>query len=294
MIEMCAALGPPCCWPARPPRRTPRRPTVIARDLRKLAMLALPHGIKVAYEGLSWGRTINESRRAWAVVEPADCANLGIGIDSFHASPATPLDDAATSTRTRSSSCSCRLHVAGDPLRGERIDTARHFRVFPGEGVHSAGGRAGARARPPGLPRRLQLRGLQRRLPAAAAAAVAERARRSAAGWRGRPAALDRRCRGACSCAAVCDPESGVPAEAERSVLPPPPPPLPPAARRAAWSRHTSGPGALARSQGLMNPSGRPRPAATQTSTRGRSVAFAELAQLAAETPAQAAGVCWD
>ena len=31
----------------------------IARDLRRLAMLAVPQGIKVAFEALSWGRTIN-------------------------------------------------------------------------------------------------------------------------------------------------------------------------------------------------------------------------------------------
>ena len=38
----------------------------IARDLRKLALLALPHGIRVAFEGLSWGRHINEVHQAWA------------------------------------------------------------------------------------------------------------------------------------------------------------------------------------------------------------------------------------
>jgi hypothetical protein len=43
---------------------------VLARDLRKLAMLALPLGIRVAYEGLSWGRTINEFTTAWDIVLP--------------------------------------------------------------------------------------------------------------------------------------------------------------------------------------------------------------------------------
>ena len=71
MLEMCAALGARCCWPARRPRRHASDDRdAIARDLRKLAMLALPLGIRVAYEGLSWGRTINEFTAAWDVVVP--------------------------------------------------------------------------------------------------------------------------------------------------------------------------------------------------------------------------------
>ena len=112
---------------------------VIARDLRKLAMLALPHGIKIAYEALSWGRHLNEMHQAWEAVERADMPNLGIGVDSYHVF--------ATNTALQ--------HLDGiDPARiylvqladfmwqetrtaQERMETARHFRVFPGEGVHS-------------------------------------------------------------------------------------------------------------------------------------------------------------
>jgi sugar phosphate isomerase/epimerase len=112
----------------------------IARDLRKLAMLAVPCRIRIAYEALSWGRHVNEYTQAWDLVAEADRANLGLAIDSFHI--------LATGTSTE------RLEevVAGKVVlvqladfmwreirsREERIDTARHFRVFPGEGVHSA------------------------------------------------------------------------------------------------------------------------------------------------------------
>jgi 2-keto-myo-inositol isomerase len=61
----------------------PRATDAIARDLRKLAMMALPLGIKVAYEGLSWGRHINDCVGAWDR-QRADAPNLGIGVDSFH------------------------------------------------------------------------------------------------------------------------------------------------------------------------------------------------------------------
>ncbi|MDE2618203.1 MAG: sugar phosphate isomerase/epimerase, partial [Burkholderiales bacterium] len=66
----------------------------LVRDLRKLAMLAIPLGIRVVYEGLSWGRTINEFTTAWDVVSRADMPNLGIGLDSFHIFAAkTPLEE---------------------------------------------------------------------------------------------------------------------------------------------------------------------------------------------------------
>jgi sugar phosphate isomerase/epimerase len=112
----------------------------LARDLRKLAMLAVPLGIRIAYEGLSWGRHVNEYTQAWEIVEAADHPNLGLGMDSFHVlATATGLDafDLLDPDKiflvqladfmwqeTRSSE--------------ERMNTARHFRVFPGEGVHSA------------------------------------------------------------------------------------------------------------------------------------------------------------
>ncbi|HUL64248.1 MAG TPA: sugar phosphate isomerase/epimerase family protein [Burkholderiaceae bacterium] len=140
MLEMCAALGArvllACSSTSQHASQDPQR---IARDLRKLAMLALPHGVRVAYEALSWGRTINEFPAAWDAVTEADCPNLGIGIDSFH----------ILATRT-----GLEQIEDLDPLKiylvqlsdfmwqetrspEERIATARHFRVFPGEGVHS-------------------------------------------------------------------------------------------------------------------------------------------------------------
>jgi len=140
MLAMCAALG--CrvllaCSSTSPHASVD--PDAIARDLRKLAMLALPLQIKVAFEGLSWGRTINQYTEAWDVVCRADMPNLGIGIDSYHVfATQTPLDalddvDPAKIFLVQLSD------FMWDEVRTpqERIDTARHFRVFPGEGVHS-------------------------------------------------------------------------------------------------------------------------------------------------------------
>ena len=141
MLDMCHALGSRvllCC--SSTSSHATNESGALIRDLQKLSMLAVPYGIRIAYEALSWGRHVNEYTQAWDLVAEADRANLGLAIDSFHI--------LATGTSTE------RLEevVAGKIVlvqladfmwreirsREERIDTARHFRVFPGEGVHSA------------------------------------------------------------------------------------------------------------------------------------------------------------
>jgi sugar phosphate isomerase/epimerase len=140
MLEMCAALGSKVLLACS---STSRHATddldLIAADLRKLAMLAVPLGIKVAYEGLSWGRTVNEFTTSWDVVCRADCPNLGIGLDSFHIFAAkTPLDSIDELDPERIFLVQLSDFMWQDtPSFEERMATARTFRVFPGEGVHS-------------------------------------------------------------------------------------------------------------------------------------------------------------
>jgi sugar phosphate isomerase/epimerase len=112
---------------------------LIARDLRKLAMLAIPHGIRVTYEALSWGRSIEEFPAAWDVVMRADMPNLGLGLDSFHMfATKTSLDEIQWLDPERIFLVQL-ADFMWQEIRSveERIATARHFRVFPGEGAHS-------------------------------------------------------------------------------------------------------------------------------------------------------------
>lgn len=111
----------------------------IAADLRKLALLAVPHGIKVAFEALSWGRHLSEVHQAWDVVQRADCPNLGLGIDSYHIFATNTalelLDDVDPAKIYLVQLADFMWQETRTPQ--ERMETARHFRVFPGEGVHS-------------------------------------------------------------------------------------------------------------------------------------------------------------
>ena len=140
MLEMCHAVGSKLLLVcSSTSTHASVDPDVAARDLRKLAMLALPLGIKVAYEGLSWGRTINEFNTAWDVVCRADAPNLGLGIDSFHAvATKTSLDDLDLIDPDKIFLVQLADFMWNEvPSFEERMNTARHFRVFPGEGVHS-------------------------------------------------------------------------------------------------------------------------------------------------------------
>jgi sugar phosphate isomerase/epimerase len=112
----------------------------IVRDLRKLAMLAIPLDIKVAYEGLSWGRSVNEFTAAWDIICRANAPNLGLGLDSYHIfATQSSLDDLDLLLPEKIFLVQL-ADFMWQEVRTveERVTTARHFRVFPGEGVHSS------------------------------------------------------------------------------------------------------------------------------------------------------------
>ena len=140
MLEMCAALD---CRVLLVCSSTSTHATndldAMARDLRQLAMLAVPLNIRIAFEGLSWGRTVNEFTTAWDVVCRADVPNLGLGLDSYHVVAAkTSLDDLDMLDPQKIFLVQL-ADFMWTEVRSfeERMTTARHFRVFPGEGVHS-------------------------------------------------------------------------------------------------------------------------------------------------------------
>jgi 2-keto-myo-inositol isomerase len=139
MLEMCNGLGAPVllACSSTSAHAAGERELLVA-DLRKLAMLALPLGIRIAYEALSWGRHVNLLPQAWDIVQEADRANLGLCIDSYHAianrkEPAR-MDDIHPDKVFLVQLSDFLWQETRTPE--DRIETARHYRVFPGEGVH--------------------------------------------------------------------------------------------------------------------------------------------------------------
>jgi sugar phosphate isomerase/epimerase len=140
MLEMCRALHSRVlliCSSASP--HATGETGALVKDLRKLAMLAVPLDIRVAYEALSWGRHVNLYTQAWEIVQAAERSNLGLAIDSYHIlahqSGLEPLEEIeARKVFLVQLSDFLWQEV---PSAQDRIETARHARVFPGEGVHS-------------------------------------------------------------------------------------------------------------------------------------------------------------
>lgn len=114
-------------------------PEKIAKDLRKLAFLALPKGIRIAYKGLSWSRTVKDFISAADVVGMADCPNLGLAIDVFDLIAAgVPVDDLDAIFTPRVFLVQLSDFMLQEVRSAEeKFSTASHFRVFPGEGAHS-------------------------------------------------------------------------------------------------------------------------------------------------------------
>ena len=141
MLEMCEQLGATVLLVcSSTSTHATDQQDVLARDLRKLAMLAVPSKIRIAYEALSWGRSINEFTQAWELVVRADAPNLGLGLDSFHMLAMGARLEELDWLDPEKIFIVQLADFMWQEIRSveERISTARHFRVFPGEGVHSA------------------------------------------------------------------------------------------------------------------------------------------------------------
>ena len=140
MLQMCRALGSRvllACSSASP--HASGEAEDLVRDLRKLAMLAVPLDIRIAYEALSWGRHVNEYPQTWEIVERAERSNLGLALDSFHILASGTALDALEDLDARKIFLVQLSDFLWQEARSpqDRMETARHSRVFPGEGVHS-------------------------------------------------------------------------------------------------------------------------------------------------------------
>ncbi|MEO6928334.1 MAG: sugar phosphate isomerase/epimerase [Casimicrobiaceae bacterium] len=141
MLEMCHALGARVllCCSTTSAHATEDRDRFVA-DLQKLAMLAIPLRIDVAFEALSWGRFVSDVGSAWDLIDRADRHNLGMAIDSYHmlatGTSMSALEDIDPAKILFVQLADFMWQTT--PTPDDRRETARHFRVFPGEGVHSA------------------------------------------------------------------------------------------------------------------------------------------------------------
>ncbi len=114
-------------------------PAKIACDLRKLAFLALPMGIRIAFKGLSRSRTVKDFASAADVIGLANCPNLGLAVDAFDVIAAkVPIEDLDAIISQQIFLVQLSDFMLQEVRSTEEeASTAAHFRVFPGEGAHS-------------------------------------------------------------------------------------------------------------------------------------------------------------
>lgn len=111
----------------------------VARDLAKLATLAVPKGIDIAYQAQPGSRVAADVVSAEACVNAADRANLGMAIDTGHLFTGDGGLDALDRCYADrlflvglSDTIAMRAGDAASPAAGER--TQDYVRVFPGDG----------------------------------------------------------------------------------------------------------------------------------------------------------------
>lgn len=105
----------------------------LATQLRAAGEAAARRGMRIAYEALAWGRTVDLWQQSWDAVRRADHPAVGLCLDSFH-------------ILSRSSTMSELADVPGDKIFFLQLADAphkdmdvlqwsRHYRLFPGEGA---------------------------------------------------------------------------------------------------------------------------------------------------------------
>lgn len=105
----------------------------LARQLRAAGDLAESRGMRIAYEALAWGRTVDLWQKSWDAVRRAGHPAVGLCLDSFHilsrSSTVDELGDVPGNTIFF-------LQLADAPHKDmDVLQWSRHYRLFPGEGA---------------------------------------------------------------------------------------------------------------------------------------------------------------
>lgn len=100
----------------------------LLQDLRKLAMLAIPMNIKIAYKAVAQGQRIQAFMQAWDLVCEADMPNLGLGFDTC---PLLASDTAMDDLEMLDPNKVFLVQLA------DTLGSAMQWRVFPGEGLNN-------------------------------------------------------------------------------------------------------------------------------------------------------------
>ncbi|MCV7376333.1 sugar phosphate isomerase/epimerase and 4-hydroxyphenylpyruvate domain-containing protein [Mycolicibacterium arabiense] len=105
----------------------------LATQLRAAGELADRRGMRIAYEALAWGRTVDLWQQSWDAVRRADHPAVGLCLDSFHIlSRSSTIDELGEVPSDKIFF----LQLADAPHKDmDVLQWSRHYRLFPGEGA---------------------------------------------------------------------------------------------------------------------------------------------------------------
>ncbi|WP_237568666.1 bifunctional sugar phosphate isomerase/epimerase/4-hydroxyphenylpyruvate dioxygenase family protein [Mycolicibacterium lacusdiani] len=105
----------------------------LATQLRAAGELAERRGMRIAYEALAWGRTVDLWQQSWDAVRRADHPAVGLCLDSFHIlSRSSTIDELGEVPGDKIFF----LQLADAPHKDmDVLQWSRHYRLFPGEGA---------------------------------------------------------------------------------------------------------------------------------------------------------------
>ena len=140
-LALCKAVGAPLLIVCSATNKLPDdRVQSLERDLRKLANLAVPMGVRIGYKAVPWGRFTRSVQDAWDLVDAVNHANLSLVLDTFHfladqslVEVIDEIDPDKIALVQLADFSAFEFHS-----RAELRDRAIHMRVFPGQGVHNA------------------------------------------------------------------------------------------------------------------------------------------------------------
>ncbi|MBD8635738.1 sugar phosphate isomerase/epimerase family protein [Stenotrophomonas sp. CFBP 13725] len=107
----------------------------VGPDLRWLCAEAGSRGLRIAYEGMAWSVLNSTLPAVWRQVQAVDADNLDIVVDAFHLFAAGRSVDDLRGIPAHRIALVQLSDVQQQPLPGHVIDTARHARCLPGEGI---------------------------------------------------------------------------------------------------------------------------------------------------------------
>ena len=118
------------------PRASGDRPRMID-DLCRLGELAAARNVRIAYECLGWGTWINDYRDAARLIGEVGHERIGLNLDCAHIfARDLPLDGVGDIPGDRI----FLVEIADLPRANlELRELTRHYRLFPGQGVHPVG-----------------------------------------------------------------------------------------------------------------------------------------------------------